>query len=809
MQTLPYYKTLAFIIVVTVISPPAYPFSKEQEDEPALTYARLPTAILVGTRTEVDALDVAGSVSSYSSDDLAFIGTRDFDDFLEAEPLVSATFDFSAADPTVPYNSGGSSSYTIRGVGGNRVAIFLDGIRQPLEVDFQVGGIAINGAGRDYFDPAIFRSVEIFKGTASSLYGSDALAGVVSFTTPEPLDFVSQNSGENFFGYHFQYSSASENYSNVFSSAVNSGPFSALVIYARRDYSERENMAEPVNGVLPSPNPVDAESDSILAKVDYYVTDEHTLQFTAEGFFRETVIDVDSVEGTENRSFSLDLTPVGLPPSGNIQFFSGTATTEDAISENDRERYRFSVEHIFESDSGGVDELSTLIYHQYSKTEDFYSDRFVTENFLNIAPAFNYSTESSSTVDTSYEEITTGLTSTYIDTFDFSQSSHRILLGFDGSFGHSELPFTANGQSQIVESTLNDFEGFQQQDEPEIADTIRRPRLPKTETLRLGVFLQDEITFGAESEWILVAGLRADYYSLESEEDEDFRNFVGVEAPDYEDFSISPSISLLRRIGDNASVFGSYRNGFRNPTPVEISGGFVHPPGADFRTAPNPDLKAEKSHAFEIGSKYDSGRIRVNASLFYTFYEDFINFPTPTDEFVQENGRNFRLYKPQNIDSVDVYGFEVSAEASLGLLASDFEDWYLGTSFGRAFGKQEDDDLDDDGFEEDGEEPLVTVDPFQWNHYLDYRGEKIRARLIGIYVDEKTQLGESNLIPTTSYYVVNFRVSYEFSDNLRFGFGVNNLTDKKYTRWQSVQNNIHGSRQDQLELFQRASEPGR
>ena len=92
--------------------------------------------------------------------------------------------------------------------------------------------------------------------------------------------------------------------------------------------------------------------------------------------------------------------------------------------------------------------------------------------------------------------------------------------------------------------------------------------------------------------------------------------------------------------------------------------------------------------------------------------------------------------------------------------------------------------------------------------YLEYRGPKFRARLIGTYTAAKDRLSDSSLIGTESHYVVNLRTSMQVTDRVTVGIGINNLTDQRHVRWQSVQNNIHGSRQDQLELFQRASEPG-
>lgn len=750
---------------------------------------QLSEAFLVATRTEQTALDTAASVSRYSAEDFDFVGAGDFDDFLEMEPLVSATFDGSAADPSVAYNSGGAGAYTVRGVGGNRVAILLDGVRQPLEVDFQVGGIAINSAGRDYFDPVLFQSAEIFKGTASSLYGSDALAGVVAFATPDPEDFLEDVERDRFLGYRFQYGSASENFSNVVTGAVRNGPVTALLMYARRDLSERENRAEPVDGYLPAPNPLEGASNSILAKIGYRFNEAHHLQFSAEGFHRDTDIQVRSVEreSTGPSSISLDS---GLLPG------VADRSVNDADSHNDRERFRYSVEHLFEPTAGVFEEIRTQLYHQRALTEDHYSEAGRTEWTASSISNFGYTEESDDQVDTAYEEITTGLSLNIRSELDTEAGSHRLLFGFEASHGESALPFTSSGSSRITASTIVGFPEYQRGRVENFA--VDRPRMPMTETSRIALFLQDEFTFGAARQWTAVAGLRADYYRLDSEEDPAFRAFVGADAPDYEDLSLSPSLSLLYRLSDEASVYASYRQGFRNPTPVEISGGFVHPPGADFRTAPNPDLEAEQSYAFEIGGKYRGDGLQLEANLFHTLYDNFINFPTDSGETIDEGGRSFKLYKPSNLEAVEVYGYELFAEASLNALSRDFSDWFAGTTLGQAFGRNK----------ENGDY-LTTVDPFQWIHYLEYRGERLRTRISGRYVAAKERLSDPGIIPTESYYAVDLRSSWKLSEQVTLGFGVNNLTDARYTRWQSVQNNIHGSRRDQLELFQRVSEPGR
>ena len=73
---------------------------------------------------------------------------------------------------------GGISKPVIRGLGYNRVAVVSDGIRQEGQQWGDEHGVEIDAAG--------VGSVEILKGPASLMYGSDALAGVVVFR-PYPV----------------------------------------------------------------------------------------------------------------------------------------------------------------------------------------------------------------------------------------------------------------------------------------------------------------------------------------------------------------------------------------------------------------------------------------------------------------------------------------------------------------------------------------------------------------------------------------------------------------------------------------------
>ena len=103
--------------------------------------------------------------------------------------------------PGVDYEAAGTRFGTeginIRGIGGNRVAILVDGV--PLSDQFDTG--SFSNATRDFIDAGLVQSIEVLHGPASALYGSSAIGGVVAVRTPDPADIIrNERNGGDFLG---------------------------------------------------------------------------------------------------------------------------------------------------------------------------------------------------------------------------------------------------------------------------------------------------------------------------------------------------------------------------------------------------------------------------------------------------------------------------------------------------------------------------------------------------------------------------------------------------------------------------------
>lgn len=143
-----------------------------QESQPDSTdvffqHLELKEVVVTGLAGDARMKEMSAPVSVIRPSDLAARAGGNIISAIAAEPGVSEIT-----------TGGGISKPVIRGMGYNRVVVVSDGIRQEGQQWGDEHGIEVDGAG--------VHSVEILKGPASLMYGSDALAGILIFH-PDPV----------------------------------------------------------------------------------------------------------------------------------------------------------------------------------------------------------------------------------------------------------------------------------------------------------------------------------------------------------------------------------------------------------------------------------------------------------------------------------------------------------------------------------------------------------------------------------------------------------------------------------------------
>jgi vitamin B12 transporter len=137
---------------------------------------KLDTVIVTGSRLDQTLTEVGSSVSVITREDLDQLG-------------VDFALDAVATAPGVTINQngafGGNASVRIRGASTDQTLVLIDGV--PVNDPTGTGG----GYNFAHLDTDSIDHIEVLKGPQSTLWGSDAIGGVISITTKRPAEGLS------------------------------------------------------------------------------------------------------------------------------------------------------------------------------------------------------------------------------------------------------------------------------------------------------------------------------------------------------------------------------------------------------------------------------------------------------------------------------------------------------------------------------------------------------------------------------------------------------------------------------------------
>jgi len=159
-----FIKRLQGLYLVFVLAVILFPHSAKAQE------IRAKDVVITATRTEQELRDVPSTVSVISEEKIKEAPASTIADLLQDVPGVEVF------DQSVP----GAKRVQIRGESGARVLILIDG--QKISEQKSMDGAAI------LIDPNRIERLEVVKGPASILYGSEAIGGVVNIITKKGGD---------------------------------------------------------------------------------------------------------------------------------------------------------------------------------------------------------------------------------------------------------------------------------------------------------------------------------------------------------------------------------------------------------------------------------------------------------------------------------------------------------------------------------------------------------------------------------------------------------------------------------------------
>ena len=711
----------------------------------AMVTSAPPTPETAATDTEIDTITVEAAKNPIAASDIASSITV-IDSAKIEEELAQSIQDLLRYEPGVNVVDQGSrfglSGISIRGVSGNRVKIEVDGV--ATSESFSIG--SFSNASRDFVDVDSLKQVEIIRGPASAVFGSDALGGVVSFVTKSPYDVLGDSNGHLDFSAGFN----SVDMSNQFRStaAVRRGDFTAMLRANVRQGEERDVAAA---------DPLDDESFNVLARFEWGEHGNGALGVLLEHFQADSITNVDSLEVRQDFTaafgfpFIIDTTEVG--------------------ADDRRERTRISVGQEWLGGQFGTDYLRWRVYQQDSETRQ--STFEARESIRN-----GMSSPVERDREFLFEQELIGLEVNAANNFETGRVNHQLAYGVE--FEQTDTEQSRDGtETNLITAAASKQVG---------PDLFPVRDFPLSRTKRSGVYLQNSIEMGS---FIVTPGVRWDRYELEPRDDAVFEaDNPNITPVSLDDDQVSPKLGVLWRVSDRWNVYAQYAEGYRAPPVNDVNVGFTNFQFG-YTTLPNPDLKSESSEGYEIGIRYASEAMSFDVAAFETHYDDFIeSFQVvgfdPVNQLLQ--------FQSINVDEVEINGVEFKGRFGLPILSEQLS---LAVSAAYADGKNRVSGA-----------PLNSIAPLNGVVGLEYEDADGRwgTNVVARGEEQQDDLDESNgaLFSPSGYVVFDTFGYWKPSENTRLRAGVYNLTDREYAAYLDVQGVPVGSAR--IDRFQR---PGR
>lgn len=703
-----------------------------QSTAPRNAHAALPEVVVSGSRQEQAADELPLSYDVINANTLSNQQSRNLREALENLPNTSVKRSparFSVGGATASAGRDGNVGINIRGLGGNRVLLMTDGVRMPRSYAFRTTTF-----DREYLSLELLKRIEVVRGPASALYGSDGMAGLVNFITHEPADFLAVGKGETSktLGGRIAAGWSGDDNGHTLAGTVAgkaSDSLQWMLTATTRGAHAMDNMGtndEP-NTNRTRPNPQDDRDKAVLGKIVLrpHATQRHV--FTLEHVQKKSDVDLLSSRNP-------------LPLRGTPAQIAGAIV--DEYSSRSMERNRLTWDARFGLGTDWADHVRTVVAYQDAQS------RQVGTSVRNTLPL--------RVRDNSYGE----------STWQAGVQADKILRS--GGWAHK----ITYGLDHVRSDISNLYTGLA----PLPPEVFPLKRFPDTRETTSALYVQDESVHG---NWSLTPGLRFDHFSLDVTSQAGFYPPAKQPGQSLSGSALSPKIGVLYRATEQWSVFGQYAAGFRAPDAGQVNG-YYENAAEQVIIIPNPDLRPEKSRGVELGVRGRLDRLSLDAAVFGSHYSNLIMDTV----LIRGTGTaaDPRIFQTINTERARITGFELKGQYDWGRVAGG----RLVTPF--SYGKAR-------GVNRATGKPINSVDPAQLALGVQYDtaawGLRLDMRHHAAKTAKDIDSASSVKPPNTQFTVpsattLDVSAQWRLRKDLRLNFAVHNLTNRKYWLWPDV-----------------------
>lgn len=581
-----------------LISQESKPLKKEDKKKAKKVKNNKPKVLhyevtVTATRKKTDTFNVAKPVS--------VVNTKKIE-----EKAPNNVTDLLTELPGVDVNGVGAnqSRPVIRGFRGQRILLLEDGIRMNnsrRQQDF--------GEIPSIVDVSSVEKVEVVRGPASVLYGSDAIGGVINIISKIPENFDNKNKIFGNLGY--RYSDMDKQSKEFLTLGGN---------YKKLSFSFSGNLrkTDSYNAPAGTFGLITLDDETLVSdtgvkdygfnfNLDYRFSSKSHLVFKYQYY------------NAEDAGFGFVEPDLYNPGDARVQI---------QYPEQKVDKYVLKYEN---------NDLNFVLADHFSLTG--YRTNNVRDLFMNIFIPFGIPGMPSAGIDletTNHTDITT-----YGFRLEFNKaiSNHIFTYGID----------FYNDSSTNADTSFQQMVGF---GPPRTLEDNDTPQLPYASYGSLGVFIQDEISL--LSKLSVIFGLR---YQSVSAKTKVTPGLDGETLYDSKDSTVVGAANILYSINDNLRLVFSVGRGFRSPNLIERFFHGMTPEGSGFQER-NPELKAESSLNFDLGLKYRTRNFYFEGTYFNNLIKDGIRIREQDEEIII-GGQSIGLWKNENVDELRMSGVEL------------------------------------------------------------------------------------------------------------------------------------------------------
>lgn len=498
-------------------------------------------------RVEQELMDVNMSVGVMTEDEIAQSSAKTIADMLDDIPGVEVQND----------GSQGLKRISIRGMGTFRTVLMIDG--QRITEHKSMSGTPI------LIDPSAVERIEVIKGPASVLYGSDAIGGAINIITKKHAERPLQ--GEAAVGLD----------------TSGSGKTASGSIYGTASgWTYRLNASVENYGDLETPigkaENTDFSSRSGSLFLAYDVNENIRIGGTLDTY------DLDTNSGIQVNRDTYDDFYVKVP------------------------EWRRSKGALFYEQKNVSDYLARVrvdVFHQKTHKE--------MENRVYLSPMPPMKMHMDNAADNDLKQSGVSIQT------DWTLGEHYIIAGYD--FSYDDLDATSDYQNLVKTNKMPFFAGDQSLGHYDASQTQHALYVSAESPIGDTV----KVNYGVRYNWVKGDADNLTYtYTVANGQ-----TYGGpTTSSSHNSSSDGKAVFNLGTIWypvDNLALRASWAQGYRFPIMQEL---YIDTAMGGSLTYANPQLKPETSDNFEIGARWNADHILLDAALFYSKTKDFISTVT-------------------------------------------------------------------------------------------------------------------------------------------------------------------------------------